>query len=70
MKSHGHSLLGPIKDRPWMTLVLKKNSCYHISKVMVWMSQLLSLPCILIRGPRYVAKGYVERLSGVPGRPR
>ena len=67
MESPRHSPLGPIKDRPWMMSVLSTFPCYHISNIMVRISQLLSLNRSLMCSPRYVAKGYAERLSVSPG---
>ena len=67
MESHGHSPLESFKDHSWMTSVLSTFPYYHISNIMVRMSQLPSLTLSLMCSPRYVAKGYVERLRGVPG---
>ena len=69
MESPGHSPLGPIKDRPWMTSVLSTFPCYHISNIMVRISQLPSLTWSLMCSPSYVATGYAERLSVSPGGP-
>ena len=33
--------LGPIKDRPWMPSALSNFLCYHISDILVRMSQYL-----------------------------
>ena len=67
-RSHmGIDPFGLIKDRPWLTSVLSNFPYYHISNIMVRMSQLPSLTLSLMCSPRYVAKGYVERLRGVPG---
>ena len=67
MKSHGHNPLGPFKDHPWMTSVLSTFLCYHISNIMVRISQLPSLSHMC--SPRYVATGYAERLSVSSGGP-
>jgi len=67
-ESHGHSPLGLFKNRSRMPSALSNLTSYHISEIMVRMSQLPPLTWSLRPGPW--PRDYVERLRGVPGGPR